>query len=39
LKPIRWREWQIRFPPLHLQRAVSERRGMADRVALIDKLG
>ncbi|HMD91561.1 MAG TPA: hypothetical protein VKG80_02865 [Trebonia sp.] len=29
----------IRVPPLHLQRAVSARRGMADRVALIDSLG
>jgi hypothetical protein len=39
LQAVRWRDWEIRVPPLHLQRAVSARRGMADRVALIDKLG
>jgi hypothetical protein len=39
LQAIRWRDWDVRVPPLHLQRAVSARRGMADRVALIDKLG
>ena len=39
LQTIRWRDWEIRVPPLHLQRAVSERRGMADRVVLIDELG
>jgi hypothetical protein len=39
LQAIRWRDWDIRVPPLHLQRAVSARRGMADRVALIDNLG
>jgi hypothetical protein len=38
LQAISWRQWQIRVPPLHLQRAVSVRRGLADRVALIDKL-
>jgi hypothetical protein len=38
LEVIRWRDWQIRVPPLHLQRAVSARRGMTDRVALIDQL-
>jgi hypothetical protein len=37
LETIRWRDWQIRVPPVHLQRAVSVRRGMTDRVALIDK--
>ena len=39
LQAIRWRDWDVRVPPLHLQRAVSARRGMADRVALIDNLG
>ena len=39
LQEIRWRDWVIRVPPLYLQRAVSARRGMADRVALIDNLG
>jgi len=39
LQAIRWRDWDVRVPPLHLQRAASARRGMADRVALIDKLG
>lgn len=39
LQAIRWRAWDVRVPPLHLQRAVSARRGMADRVALIDRLG
>jgi hypothetical protein len=36
---IRWRDWDIRVSPLHFQRAVPARRGMPDRVALIDKLG
>jgi hypothetical protein len=36
---VRWHDWEIRVPPLHLQRAVSARRGMPDRVALIDELG
>jgi hypothetical protein len=39
LETVRWRDWEIRVPPLHLQRAVSARRGMTDRVALIDKHG
>ena len=39
LQAIRWRDWDVRVPPLRLQRAVSARRGMADRVALIDNLG
>ena len=39
LQTIRWRDWDIRVPPLHLQRAVSARRGLAGRVALIDNLG
>ena len=39
LQAVRWRDWDLRVPPLHLQRAVSVRRGMTDRVALIDQLG
>ena len=39
LQALRWRDWDVRVPALHLQRAVSARRGMTDRVALIDKLG
>lgn len=39
LDVLRWRDWDIRVPPLNLQRAESARRGMADRVALIDELG
>ena len=39
LQAIRWRDWDVRVPPLRLQRAVSARRGMPDRVALIDDLG
>jgi len=38
LETIRWREWQVRVPPLDLQRAVCERRGLAGRVAMIDAL-
>jgi hypothetical protein len=38
LEPIRWRDWLVRVPPLHLQRAVSRRRGLLDRVAVIDQL-
>lgn len=38
LEPIRWRDWHVRVPPLHLQRAVSQRRGLLDRVAVIDQL-
>ncbi len=39
LQEVRWRDWPIRVPPLHLQRAVSVRRGLADRVVLIDQHG
>ena len=39
LQEVRWRDWQLRVPPVHLQRAVSVRRGLADRVLLIDQLG
>ena len=36
LDTIRWRDWEIRLPPLDLQRATSVRRGLFDRVRLID---
>lgn len=39
LQEVRWRDWLIRVPPVHLQRAASVRRGLADRVALIDQHG
>jgi hypothetical protein len=38
LQTVRWERWPIRVPPLDLQRAVSQRRGLIDRVALIDAL-
>jgi len=38
LETVRWREWEIRVPPLELQRAVSARRGLTERVRLIDDL-
>jgi hypothetical protein len=38
LQVVRWRDWDIRVPPLALQRAVSVRRGLPGRVALIDNL-
>lgn len=38
LESVRWRAWDIRVPPLALQRAVSERRGLTERVAAIDEL-
>ena len=36
LETIRWDGLTISVPPLELQRAVSERRGLTDRVRLID---
>lgn len=36
LEVVRWRGWDIRVPPLALQRAVTVRRGLHDRVRLID---
>jgi hypothetical protein len=36
LETVRWRGWEIRVPPVSLQRAVSVRRGLHDRVRLID---
>ena len=38
LEVVPWRGWQIRVPPLDLQRAVSLRRALHDRVRLIDTL-
>jgi hypothetical protein len=38
LQTVRWERWLIRVPPLDLQRAVSERRGLTQRVAIIDAL-
>ena len=38
LEAVTWRDWQLRVPPLDLQRAVSERRGLTARVAMIDTL-
>ena len=38
LETVTWEGWQLRVPPLDLQRAVSQRRGLTDRVALIDAL-
>ena len=37
LETVRWRGWEIRVPPLDLQRAVSLRRGLHDRVRLNDE--
>jgi hypothetical protein len=37
LEVVRWRGHQIRVPPLELQRLVSARRGLAERVRLIDR--
>jgi hypothetical protein len=36
LEVIRWLDWDLRVPPLALQRAVSVRRGLPDRLRLID---
>ncbi|MEV4516896.1 hypothetical protein AB0K00_49075 [Dactylosporangium sp. NPDC049525] len=36
LEVVRWHDWEIRVPPLALQRAVSVRRGLTERVRLID---
>jgi hypothetical protein len=38
LETVTWEDWQLRVPPLVLQRAVSQRRGLTDRVALIDAM-
>ncbi|MEV7401936.1 hypothetical protein AB0N93_16280 [Streptomyces sp. NPDC091267] len=39
LETVRWRDRDIRVPPLSLQRAVSARRGLHERVRLIDDFG
>jgi len=36
LEVVRWQGHPVRVPPLHLQRAVSVRRGLDERVRLID---
>jgi hypothetical protein len=36
LEVVRWQGHELRVPPLELQRAVSVRRGLTDRVRLID---
>jgi hypothetical protein len=38
LESVRWRGHELRLPPLSLQRAVNTRRGLYDRVTLIDVL-
>jgi hypothetical protein len=38
LETVTWEGWQLRVPPLDLQRAASQRRGLTTRVALIDAL-
>jgi hypothetical protein len=38
LETVAWEGWQLRVPPLDLQRAVSQRRGLTTRVALIDAM-
>jgi hypothetical protein len=39
LESVRWNELILSVPPLHLQREVSFRRGLLDRVQAIDSLG
>src|SRR5215469_5352084 len=39
LDTVAWEGWLLQVPPLDLQRAVSLRRGLTDRVSLIDALG
>jgi hypothetical protein len=38
LETVQFEDWQILVPPLELQRAVNQRRGLTHRVALIDAL-
>jgi hypothetical protein len=38
LSEVRWEQRPIRVPPLELQQAVSARRGLAERVAMIEQL-
>lgn len=37
LEVIRWRGYDIRVPPLELQLEVSRRRGLGERVAIIER--
>ncbi|MBV1855849.1 hypothetical protein [Catellatospora tritici] len=37
LEWVGWREWELRVPPQSLQRKTSQRRGLEDRVRLIDE--
>jgi hypothetical protein len=39
LETVRWRGHELRVPPLELQLAVAERRGLSDRVAAIRAFG
>jgi hypothetical protein len=38
LETVIWEDWSIRVPALELQRAVSERRGLTERVTIIDAM-
>lgn len=38
LQTVAFEDWMIRVPPLDLQRAVNQRRGLTERVAMIDAL-
>jgi hypothetical protein len=38
LETVAFEDWMIRVPPLDLQRAVNQRRGLTERVAMIDTL-
>jgi hypothetical protein len=38
IEEIRWRDWSVPVPPLHMQLAVAEARGQHDRVAAIRTL-
>jgi hypothetical protein len=38
LETVTFGDWPVRVPPLDLQRAVSQRRGLTDRVAMIDTM-
>ena len=38
LETVTWEGWRLRVPPLDLQRAVSQRRGLTSRVAVIDAI-
>ncbi len=38
LEAVRFEDWEVLVPPLDLQRAVNQRRGLTDRVVMIDAL-